>query len=318
MPERHYLTLPQVRAERLPPWFRVQAHTGENYLKIRRLVKGLNLHTVCEEAQCPNIWECWNVGTATFMILGETCTRSCGFCSVSFGRPEEVDREEPSRLAEAVAALNLSHVVVTSVNRDELENGGAEIFAESILRIRERSPRCTVEVLIPDFQGKREALALVLSERPDILAHNTETVPRLYPHVRPQAKYERSLQVLAGSKAAGLRTKTGLMLGLGESHDEVIDVISDLVAVGCDILTLGQYLQPTSKHLPVVRFVHPDEFTEFKKEGEAMGLSHVESGPLVRSSYHAEQQVAACGARPVSTPGCAVPARIFQAHTPEA
>jgi lipoic acid synthetase len=290
MPDRHFLTPPQKRTERLPPWFKVQPKTGANYLKIRQLVKGLNLHTVCEEAQCPNIWECWNVGTATFMILGEICTRSCGFCAVTFGRPTELDREEPSHLAEAVAALGLGHVVVTSVNRDELENGGAEIFAASIRKIRERSPACTVEVLIPDFQGKKGALHLVLAERPEILAHNTETVPRLHPKVRPQAKYDRSLQILAWSKEAGLLTKTGLMLGLGETIDEVKGVIADLVTVGCDILTLGQYLQPTAKHLPVARFVHPDEFARLKEEGEKMGLAHVEAGPLVRSSYHAEKQ----------------------------
>jgi lipoyl synthase len=290
MPNRNFLTPPQKRTERLPPWFKVQPKTGANYLKIRQLVKGLNLHTVCEEAQCPNIWECWNIGTATFMILGEICTRSCGFCAVTFGRPTELDWEEPSHLAEAVAVLGLGHVVVTSVNRDELENGGAEIFAASIRKIRGRSPACTVEVLIPDFQGKKEALDLVLAARPDILAHNTETVPRLHPHVRPQAKYDRSLQVLSWSKKGGLLTKTGLMLGLGETIDEVRAVMADLVALGCDILTLGQYLQPTARHLPVVRFVHPDEFARLKEEGEKMGLAHVEAGPLVRSSYHAEKQ----------------------------
>lgn len=290
MPDRHFLTPPQPRAERLPSWFKVTPKTGENYLKVRRLVKERGLHTVCEEARCPNIWECWNVGTATFMILGEICTRSCGFCAVAFGRPGELDLAEPERLAEAVAALGLGHAVITSVNRDELANGGAEIFAESIRKIRERSPDCAVEVLIPDFQGKREALGIVLAAKPDILAHNTETVPRLYRQVRPQAKYPRSLQILAWSKEAGFLTKTGLMLGLGEKIEEVRSVMADLVEVGCDILTLGQYLQPTAKHLPVARFVHPDEFLELKQEGEKMGLKHVEAGPLVRSSYHAEKQ----------------------------
>jgi len=293
MPEQHFLTPPQRRTERLPSWFKVKRKTGENYLRIRHLAKRLDLHTVCEEARCPNIWECWNNGTATFMILGEICTRSCGFCAVQFGRPNALDRSEPAHLAEAIAAMDLGHAVITSVNRDELENGGAEIFAESITQIRARSPQCTLEVLIPDFQGKRTALDIVLAARPDILAHNMETVPRLYRHVRPQARYGQSLQVLLRAKSKGLLTKTGLMLGLGETNDEVLSVMADLVAVGCDILTLGQYLQPSALHLPIARFVHPDEFTQLKKEGEEMGLSHVESGPLVRSSYHAEEQAGA-------------------------
>ncbi len=293
MPEQHFLTSPQRRTERLPSWFRVKRETGKHYLRIRHLAKRLNLHTVCEEARCPNIWECWNNGTATFMILGEICTRSCGFCAVTFGLPNELDRSEPAHLTEAVAALDLGHAVITSVNRDELENGGAEIFSESITQIRARSPKCTIEVLIPDFQGKKSALEIVLDARPDILAHNMETVSRLYRHVRPQAQYTRSLQVLTWAKEEGLLTKTGLMLGLGETIDEVRTVMADLVAVGCDILTLGQYLQPTEKHLPIARFVHPDEFTQLKEEGEEMGLSHVESGPLVRSSYHAEAQAGA-------------------------
>lgn len=290
MPDRHFLTPPAPRTERLPAWFKVKPTTGERYLKIRGLLKELRLHTVCEEAKCPNIWECWNAGTATFMILGEVCTRSCGFCAVTFGKPNEIDWAEPAHLAEAIAALGLGHAVITSVNRDELENGGAEIFAESIRKIREHSPGTTVEVLIPDFQGKRAALDLVLAASPDILAHNTETVPRLYPKVRPQAKYSRSLQLLSRAKEAGFLIKTGLMLGLGETVEEVRAVMADLVGIGCDILTLGQYLQPTSKHLPVVRFIHPDEFAQLKREGERMGLKHVESGPLVRSSYHAEKQ----------------------------
>ncbi|HIE64464.1 MAG: lipoyl synthase [Nitrospira sp.] len=293
MPEQHFLTPPQRRTERLPSWFKVKRETGENYLRIRHLAKRLDLHTVCEEARCPNIWECWNNGTATFMILGEICTRSCGFCAVQFGRPNELDQSEPAHLAEAVAALDLGHAVITSVNRDELDNGGAEIFAESIRQIRARSPKCTLEVLIPDFQGKKNALEIVLAASPDILAHNIETVPRLYRQVRPQARYERSLQVLVRAKIDGLLTKTGLMLGLGETIDEVRNVMADLAEVGCDILTLGQYLQPTALHLPIDRFVHPDEFAALKREGEEMGLSHVESGPLVRSSYHAEAQAGA-------------------------
>jgi lipoic acid synthetase len=288
---RHYLTAPQTRTERLPAWFKISPKTGPHYLKIRRLVNEQNLHTVCEEAQCPNRWECWNAGTATFMILGDICTRSCGFCSVTFGKPDPLDHEEPLRLAEAIATMGIKHAVITSVNRDEIEDGGAEIFAEAILKIREKSPDCTVELLIPDFQGKRTSLNIVLSAKPDIVGHNIETVPRLYKDVRPQAKYFRSLQILSWIKQVGIITKTGMMVGLGESMDEVFSVIGDLVEVGCDILTVGQYLQPTAKHLPVHRFVHPDAFLLIKEKGEAMGLHHIESGPLVRSSYHAERQL---------------------------
>lgn len=288
---RHYLTPPKPRTERLPDWFRVNPKTGDNYLKIRNLVGTLNLHTVCEEAKCPNRWECWNAGTATFMILGGVCTRSCGFCAVPFGKPEPLDNKEPSRIAEAIARLGIKHAVITSVNRDELENGGAEIFAESIQKIREESPDCTVELLIPDFQGKRAALDIVLSARPNIVGHNIETVPRLYRVVRPQAKYFRSLQLLSWAKQKGFIVKTGMMVGLGESMDEVLSVVGDLIEIGCDILTVGQYLQPTEKHLSVRRFAHPDEFLMIKEKGEAMGLRHIEAGPLVRSSYHAERQL---------------------------
>ncbi len=291
MPKQHFLTPAHPRTQRLPSWFKVKVQTGKNYLKLRRLTKNLDLHTVCEEARCPNIWECWNAGTATFMLLGDICTRSCGFCNVKLGRPSTLDLAEPAHVAEAVARLELGHAVITSVNRDELENGGAEIFAETIHRIRQARPGCTVEVLIPDFLGKKAALDLILSEGPDILAHNLETVPRLYRQVRPQAGYKRSLKILSWSKSAGLTTKTGMMLGLGESLEEIKSVMADLVHIGCDILTLGQYLQPTAKHLPVARFVDPSEFMDLKRIGEAMGLSHVESGPLVRSSYHAERQV---------------------------
>ncbi|MCI0526307.1 MAG: lipoyl synthase [Nitrospira sp.] len=280
----------------LPPWFKVRIDRGPNYLDLKRIVKNLNLHTVCEEARCPNIWDCWNRGTATFMILGDICTRSCGFCAVKTGRPTELDLEEPERVAQAVKALGLKHAVITSVNRDELSDGGAEIFARTIHRIRERLPDCRVEVLIPDFKGSYNALMIVLEAQPDILNHNTETVPRLYSIVRPQAKYERSLELLKRAKEFGAVTKTGLMLGLGESMDEVLTVMRDLVAVKCDILTLGQYLQPTKGHLPVVRYYHPDEFAQLKSEGLAMGFGHVEAGPLVRSSYHADEQV-------ISTPG---------------
>ncbi len=293
MPKQNFLTPPQVRTTRLPAWFKVKPTTQEKYLKIRRLARELNLHTVCEEAHCPNIWECWNAGTATFMILGEICTRSCGFCAVKLGQPGPIDLDEPMHVAEAVAKLGLKYAVVTSVNRDELTDGGAEIFAETIYRIRERSPNCTIEVLIPDFQGKKVSLDLVLAARPDLISHNIETVPSLYRRVRPQARYERSLKILEWSKKTGFRTKTGLMLGLGESKAELQAVMTDLVEIDCDILTLGQYLQPTAQHLPVEDFISPEVFQHLKGLGENMGLAHVESGPLVRSSYHAAEQVSA-------------------------
>ena len=288
-PPRHFLTPPTGRAIRLPPWFKVKQSAGENYLALRRILRDENLHTVCEEGQCPNRRECWEAKTATFMILGDICTRSCGFCAVGFGRPAAVDWGEPARLAAAVVRLGLRHAVITSVNRDELDDGGASLFVACIAQIRKQSA-CAVEVLIPDFQGNQSSLAAVFSARPDLLVHNIETVPRLYPTVRPQAKYDRSLALLAAASAARLPTKTGLMLGLGETTDEVRVVMSDLVAIGCDILTLGQYLQPTARHLPVERFVSPDEFAALKRAGEAMGLRHVEAGPLVRSSYHAAEQ----------------------------
>ena len=289
-PKRNFKTPVKRRTTRLPPWFKVRPQTGKKYFKVRNLVKNLDLNTVCEEAQCPNIWECWNAGTATFMILGEVCTRSCGFCNVNFGQPGALDPAEPAHVAEAVAQLGLKHVVITSVNRDELKNGGAEHFAATIRKIRQKTD-CKIEVLIPDFQGKAVALEIVLAERPDVLAHNIETVPRLQGLVRPQARYARSLEVLSRAKAFGLQTKTGLMLGLGESIREVEVVMRDLVEIGCDIFTLGQYLQPTAKHLPIARFVAPEEFLVLKRLGEKMGLSHLESGPLVRSSYHAASQV---------------------------
>ncbi|HET6371322.1 MAG TPA: lipoyl synthase [Nitrospiria bacterium] len=290
MPNRHFKTDPQPRTVRLPPWFKVRTGLGENYQKLRRLVTDLKLHTVCESAHCPNIWECWNAGTATFMILGNLCTRSCGFCTVPFGKPSELDLEEPRHVAEAVDAMGLTHAVITSVNRDELEDGGAGIFARTIREIRVQRPACTVEVLVPDFQGSRAALETVLAAKPDILAHNIETVPRLHPLVRPQARYKRSLQILRWAKEAGFLAKTGVMLGLGETADEVREVMADLVKIRCDIFTLGQYLQPSAKHLPVARFWTPEEFQQLKEDGEAMGIGHVEAGPLVRSSYHAERQ----------------------------
>lgn len=276
---------------RLPPWFRVQVYPGPHYQQMKSLVGDLALHTVCEEARCPNVWDCWNRGTATFMILGDICTRSCGFCAVTTGKPVELDIDEPRRVAQAVQALTLRHAVITSVNRDELADGGAAIFAETVLAIRSVRPDCTIELLIPDFKGLQPAQDRIFSARPDILNHNTETVPRLYRSVRPQGKYSWSLELISRAKQAGLVTKSGLMLGLGESTEEVRAVMADLKAAGCDILTLGQYLQPTPKHLPVSRYYHPDEFLVLKEDGLRLGFRHVESGPLVRSSYHAEEQV---------------------------
>jgi lipoic acid synthetase len=252
----------------------------------------LKLHTICEEARCPNRWECWNARTATFLILGDICTRRCHYCSVETGRPLAIDHGEPRRVAEAVQVLGLRHAVITSVNRDELEDGGAAIFAETIRQTRQLSPDCTIEVLIPDFEGNEAALAAVCAERPDILNHNIETVRRLFPALRPQGKYQRSIELLGKAKQWGMRTKSGLILGMGETMDEAREVMRDLRSVGCDIMTIGQYLQPTRQHLPVARFYDPSEFAMLKEEGISLGFTHVESGPLVRSSYHAEQQVA--------------------------
>jgi lipoic acid synthetase len=274
-----------------PDWLRVKVPSGEGYARLKALIDQHQLHTVCEEARCPNIAECWASGTATIMILGETCTRSCGFCAVKTGRPNELDLAEPQRVAAAVKLMNLRHTVITSVNRDELDDGGASIWAETIREIRKAHPTTHIEVLIPDFQGDVHAWDTVMQERPEILNHNTETVPRLYRLVRPQAKYQRTLDLLRYAKEKyGLVTKSGLMVGLGESSDEVIAVMHDLHKVGCDILSIGQYLQPTKAHLPVARFVHPEEFEHYKRIGLEIGFRHVESGPLVRSSYHAAEQ----------------------------
>jgi len=275
-----------------PEWLKARAPMGEVYHSLKKLTRDLGLHTVCESAHCPNIGECWNHKTATFMLLGNICTRRCGFCAVPKGRPEAIDWDEPGRVAEAVHTLGLQYAVVTSVNRDDDNVGSAKIFAETIREIRKLSPTCRVEVLIPDFQGREDSLRIVLDARPDVLNHNTETVPRLYRQVRKGAVYERSLDLLRRSKQAqpDVPTKTGLMLGLGEEKEEVLATLQDLAAQGTDILTLGQYLQPTRDHLPIVRYVHPDEFAEFKMRGEAMGFKHVEAGPLVRSSYHAFEQ----------------------------
>ena len=282
-------TAPRVRR---PDWLRVKLPYGPVYRKLVDLIDDHDLHTVCQSARCPNMGECWTAGTATFMILGNVCTRSCGFCAVQTGRPEPgLDYDEPRRVADAARIMGLRHSVVTSVNRDERKDGGAPIFAETIRRIREAIPGCTVEVLIPDFRGLWDALQIVLDERPDILNHNVESVPRLYRRVRPQADYRRSLEVLRISKEQGLRTKSGIMVGLGETEQEVVALMEDFVRVGVDVMTIGQYLQPTRMHLEVEEFIHPDQFTRYKEIGEAKGIEHVESGPLVRSSYHAERHV---------------------------
>ena len=281
-----------VRGQR-PDWLRVRLPYGKTFKNVSNIIDEHDLHTVCQSARCPNMGECWSAGTATFMILGNVCTRSCGFCAVMTGRPDEgLDWDEPRRVADAARLMDLKHVVVTSVNRDEREDGGAPIFAETIRLVREAQPGCTVEVLIPDFRGIWDALQIVLDERPDILNHNVETVPRLYRRVRPQASYERSLEVLRRSKEQGLRTKSGIMVGLGESKEEVVELMGDFAALGLDVMTIGQYLQPTRMHLPVEEFIHPEIFRWYKEVGESKGIEHVESGPLVRSSYHAETHVA--------------------------
>jgi lipoic acid synthetase len=276
-----------------PDWLRVKFFGGERYHNLKRVMRTLDLHTVCESARCPNMGECWEHGTATFMILGDICTRACGFCAVPSGKPAgRPDEDEPFRVAEAAARMGLRYAVVTSVNRDDQPDGGAHIFARTIQEIRNRVPGCKVEVLIPDFRGDWNALDTVLAVKPDILNHNTETVPRLYRQVRKGALYERSLELLRRAKEThpDVPTKTGMMLGLGEQKEEVLETMRDLAAQGTDIFTLGQYLQPTREHLPVNRFVHPGEFAEYKRLGEQMGFKHVESGPLVRSSYHAFDQ----------------------------
>ncbi|HEX9006363.1 MAG TPA: lipoyl synthase [Bacteroidota bacterium] len=274
-----------------PQWLKVKVPLGESFSRLKGLVSHNRLHTVCEEARCPNMSECWNAGTATFMILGDICTRSCGFCAVKTGRPTGLDLEEPYRVAEAVHSMGIRHAVITSVNRDELPDGGAGIFAETIRQVRRVNPSVTVEVLIPDFRGVEWALDIVIDAAPEILNHNTETVPRLYALVRPQAKYPRSLELIARAKRKGMTTKSGLMVGLGERAGEVLEVMRDLRRSHCDILTIGQYLQPTKEHLPVDRYVHPDEFAMYRETGLAMGFRVVQSGPLVRSSYHAEEQI---------------------------
>ncbi|MGQ9502891.1 MAG: lipoyl synthase [Anaerolineae bacterium] len=281
-------------AQRKPEWLRVRMPSGETYQKVRQLMRSKALHTVCEEAMCPNIGECWGRGTATFLLLGDICTRSCAFCNIRTGRPDPLDEEEPLRVAQAVKAMNLKHAVLTSVNRDELPDGGAHIFARSIELIHAMVPGCTVEVLIPDFKGSHVALQIVMDARPEVLNHNVETVPRLYRTVRPQAIYERSLRVLLMAKemAPQTTTKSGIMVGLGETWEEVIQVMRDLRAHQVDVLTIGQYLRPSAHNLPVVRYWTPEEFRSLQAEGMALGFKWVESAPLVRSSYHADVQAA--------------------------
>jgi lipoic acid synthetase len=274
-----------------PKWLRVKLPTGENYRKVRALVDEHKLHTICESGSCPNMGECWGEGTATFMILGNICTRSCGFCAVQTGRPLEVDIYEPGRVAHSVKTMGVKHAVLTSVDRDDLKDGGSEIWVQTVKAIRHQSPQTTMETLIPDFAGKWENLQNIIDVAPEIVSHNLETVRRLTKQVRIQAKYDRSLEVLFRLKKGGMRTKSGVMLGLGETHEEVLETMEDLRSVNVDILTLGQYLQPTPKHLPIHEFITPERFEEYRIKGMEMGFRYVESGPLVRSSYHAEKHI---------------------------
>ncbi len=289
----------QARAlpERKPSWLKVKAPGGPNYLRLKQLMRDLDLHTVCEEAHCPNVGECWEHGTATFMILGDVCTRNCAYCAVAHGRPPKFDPAEPERVAEAAATMKLQHVVLTSVDRDDLADYGAWAFAETIRQIKARSPQTSVEVLVPDFQGKEESIRTVLEAEPDIYNHNTETVPRLYKKCRPGGRYERVMNIFTTSKrlASHIPTKTGIILGMGETNEEVVAVMKDLRAVDVDILTLGQYLRPSDSHIALDRYVTPEEFRRFYEVGMELGFRHVESGPLVRSSYHAWEQVQAAG-----------------------
>ena len=281
--------------DRKPPWLKVQAPGGSNYLRLKNLMRELDLHTVCEEAHCPNVGECWQHGTATFMILGDVCTRNCAYCAVAHGRPPKFDPAEPERVAQAAAQMSLQHVVLTSVDRDDLPDFGAWAFAETIRQIKAQVPGCSVEVLVPDFQGRESSIRTVLDANPDIYNHNTETVPRLYKKCRPGGRYSRVMDIFTTSKriAPNIPTKTGIILGMGETIEEVVATMKDLREVDVDILTLGQYLRPSADHIPIDRYVTPEEFAQLKREGMAMGFRHVESGPLVRSSYHAWEQVQA-------------------------
>jgi lipoic acid synthetase len=276
-----------------PDWLRVKLPIGENYKHVRQLVDQHKLHTICESGNCPNMGECWGAGTATFMILGNVCTRSCGFCSVATGRPEAVDWDEPQRVAEAILLMKVKHAVITSVDRDELSDGGSIIWQNTIKAVKALSPSTTLETLIPDFKGKKVDIDRIIEAAPEVVSHNIETVERLTRQVRVQAKYWRSMEVIRTLKEGGMRTKSGIMLGLGEAKEEVVQTLRDLKDNGCDVVTIGQYLQPTKKHLPVVRFVHPDEFASYREIGYQLGLDYVESGPLVRSSYHSEKHVIA-------------------------
>jgi lipoic acid synthetase len=277
--------------EKRPDWLRVKLPYGRTFTDVRHLIDNHKLHTVCESARCPNMGECWGAGTATFMILGNVCTRSCGFCAVATGRPTELDHEEPFRVAEAIRLMKVKHAVITSVNRDELKDSGAAIWAATIRETRRLSPETTLETLIPDVKAHWDALALIVAEKPEVISHNMETVKRLYRRVRPQARYERSLEQIRRTKEAGIRTKSGIMVGLGETPEEVYEIMHDLLAHGCDVLTLGQYLQPTKMHLPVHEFIHPEVFDHYRQVGVDMGFKYVESGPLVRSSYHSERHL---------------------------
>lgn len=279
------------KRQKRPDWLRVKLPIGENYKKVRRLVDEYDLHTICQSGNCPNMGECWGAGTATFMILGNVCTRSCSFCAVKTGRPPEYDEEEPTRVAEAIALMQVKHAVLTSVNRDELKDRGAEIWHQTVRAIKEKSPGTTIETLIPDVRATWTALERMISAGQEVVSHNVETVPSLYRLVRPQAKYDRSLEQIQRTKDYGKRTKSGIMLGLGETRDEVLGTMDDLVAHGCDVMTLGQYLQPTKMHMKVAEYVHPDVFEFYREEGYARGFDFVESGPLVRSSYHAERHL---------------------------
>ena len=287
------IELPVISSDRprKPDWLRVKLPVGKEYAKVRKLVDEYKLHTICESGNCPNMGECWGVGTATFMILGNVCTRSCSFCAVATGRPPEYDEEEPTRVAEAIRLMGVKHAVITSVNRDELKDRGAEIWYQTVVKVKELSPETTIETLIPDVKGNWQALYRMISAGQEVVSHNMETVSRLYRPVRPQARYHRSLEQIQLTKEAGKRTKSGIMLGLGEKKEEVYEAMDHLVAHGLDILTLGQYLQPTKLHIEVAEFIHPDRFEQYKEAGLKRGLKYVESGPLVRSSYHAERHV---------------------------
>lgn len=287
------IELPTLAEERIkkPSWLKVKLPTGENYRNVRKIVDEYKLHTICESGSCPNMGECWGAGTATFMILGNVCTRSCSFCAVATGRAQEYDQSEPMRVAEAIKLMGVKHAVITSVNRDELKDKGAKVWADTIRLVKQINPHTTIETLIPDFLSKWDLLYQVIDEKPEVVSHNMETVKRLYRKVRPQAKYERSLEQIKLTKERGRRTKSGIMLGLGESKEEVHEAMQDLVNHGCDVLTLGQYLQPTKMHLNVERFITPEEFDDYKSYGLNIGFKYVESGALVRSSYHAEKHL---------------------------